>query len=40
MGPSALIMVAMEYPYRPLEATVLTGDEPLLGLDGATVRDF
>lgn len=34
------MMYTMEYSYSPLAPTALTGDEPLIGLDGVTVRDF
>lgn len=30
----------MGHPFVPLEAPVLTGDEPVKGLDSVTVRDF
>ncbi|WP_426593819.1 hypothetical protein ACPPVS_18840 [Cellulomonas sp. McL0617] len=30
----------MDFAHLPPEAPALTGDEPLVGLDGATVRDF
>lgn len=34
------MMVRMDHPYVPPTAPVLHGDEELVGLDGATVRDF